>query len=59
VDIFGVIYGGSACEKMISQYDPSKVKDMDTAQELIEPAKPKTKEREEMYAKAPSYFNAA
>ena len=48
-----------AYEKMIKQYDPSKLKDMDMAQELIKLAEAKTKEINDMYERALAYFNAA
>jgi hypothetical protein len=49
----------SVYEKMMSQYDPSKLKDMDMAQELIDLAEAKTREMKEMYEKALLFFKAA
>jgi hypothetical protein len=46
----------NAYEKMIQQYDPSKLKNLEMAQELIELAEKRTKEINDMYEKAESYF---
>jgi hypothetical protein len=44
-----------AYEKMLKQYAPSKLKDMEMGQELIDLAEKKTKEIIEMYIKVESY----